>query len=411
MSLRAVALVALAALAGCSEKAAPPTAGADAVALPRTAAEVKALIASETKRPPRVPDPEVDASTIVRAAEARGLGELPSGQGAIVRWLQAALDAAPGDLYLFVGTWHDAPGHIDAFRRLVGPGGLRGLTLIAAEQFRGDGVWKGVPPEAQRGDGALLSAWSARGDAAAFAALAGRHRESDYAAWKLGYEETALDLLVSARAAGTPIVGCDMPAALQGLSGSEGELRNRLREVHCLRSLPISSPRRVAMIWGQAHVRSSGIARFVPASATVIAIHVVGRRQVAGAVEIGLASRFMMNDPVLIPLGEREAALVLPDETLGGHVDRVLTSIDDGATTTGLMATAEVGGTLAVGSRSFAVGREAVSVPLAAGDHTYAFTAKGCTVLGAARLAVGHRVEISFDPEAKLTTYVERAPR
>ena len=408
---RALAALALVTLAGACSKKPPPAVDRGAAAfpaLPTTPSEVDALIARETQRAPPDPDPDLDASTILKAAEARGLGALPSGQAGIVRWIEAELHRAKGDAYLLFGTWHDAPGQIDAFRRLIGPGGLTGPLLVAVEQFRADGAWQGAPPEAQAGDGALLDAWSSRGDRGAFAALAEQHRESDYAAWKLGYEETALDMLVSARAAGNRVAGCDMPSRLQTLSGAKGEARNRLREIHCLRSLPVGSPRRVAMIWGEAHVRRSGIVRFLPGSATVLSIHVYGRRQVAGAVEIGLASRLTVNDPVLVPLREGECALILPDEALGGRVDRVLASSDEGGFVTGLTASAEIEGVLAVGDRKVPVGREPVTVPLAPGDYTYGFTAKGRSIVGALKLSPGHRVEVGFDPEGKATSYVER---
>ena len=143
------------------------------------------------------------------------------------------------------------------------------------------------------GDGALLDAYLVRGDVEAFAGLARRHRDADYAAWKLGYEFTVLDLLIAARAGGLRFRGCDMPAALQERSrASQGpSLRHRLREIHCVHSLPPSGgkPRRAALLWGDAHLGADGLRRFLPPAAAVLSVHLVGKRLEPGALEIALA--------------------------------------------------------------------------------------------------------------------------
>ena len=407
---RVLALLLLAACSGKNPPSGERTGRAAFPALPRTPADLTALIAAETRRPPPPTEPELDAAAIVAAAESRGLGTLPSGYPAIVRWIQAALDGGRPDGYLLFGTYHDAPGQLDAFRRLVGPAGIRGLHLVAAEQFRADGEWQGAPLEAQRGDGPLLDLWGTTGDRAAFGKLAEHHRDGDYAAWKLGYEEAVLDLLVNARATAVRLVGCDMPAALQDLSGAPpGESRNRLREIHCLRSLPITWPRRAALVWGDAHVRRDGLIRFLSPGASVIAIHAFGQRQGGGVVEPALGKQLAVVEPVLVPIGPDEAALLLPDETMGAHVDRVLAPLDDGARLTGVTATARRDGTLFLDARSFPVGREPLAVPLDPGDHTYAYVGGGLRLVGAVRVLAGHRVDLDFDGEARLVSYVERA--
>ncbi|MFT3773096.1 MAG: hypothetical protein QM820_47555 [Minicystis sp.] len=401
-------------LAACSGKKPPAgttTGTAVFPTLPRTPAEVTDLIEKETRRLPPPTEPELDAGAILAAAEARGLGTLPAGNVQILRWIQAGIQRTASDAYFLFGTYHDAPGQLDAFRRIVGPGGLRGLHVVAAEQFRADGEWQGAPIDAQRGDNPLLELWSMKGDRLAFEKLAERHRDGDYAAWKLGYEDAVLDLLVNARATGVRFVGCDMPAQLQELSGAPpGELRNRLREIHCLRSLPITWPRRAALIWGDAHVRRSGLVRFITSGAAVYVVHAFGQRQGGGTVEPALGKKLVVNDPVLVPLGEAEAALLLPDAILGGHVDRVLTT-EGSAITTGVTVRSEVPGTFAASWVSAPVGREPVRVALEAGDHAYAFTAGDRRIVGALHLEAGHHVELGFDPEARLTSYVERAPR
>jgi hypothetical protein len=406
-----LAVLAAAVLAACTERATPPP----FPALPVTPEAVADLVARETQRPPRGPAREVDAAAILAAVSADP-GAVVAGDGPVTRWIQAALDRAGGDAYLIVGAWHDAPGHVEAFRRLVGPGGLRGLGVVAVELFRADGAWGGVPSEVQRGDGAALDAYVTRGDLSAFADLERRHRDVDYAAWKLGYEATVLDLVVNARATGVRFAGCDMPAALQERSGAPpGEARHRLREIHCLRSLPPAPPgrpRRAALLWGDAHVRAEGILRFLPPTATALSIHLIGRRIEPGPVEALLAKELGVVEPALVPLGPDEAALLLPDATLGARVDRVLTGPEAGASTApGLTVRAEGPGVLVVGGRSVPVGAAAVEIPLPEGDHSYVYAGGGKRVVGALRIDPGHRVELAFDPRSGLTSYVDRAPR
>ena len=402
-------------LAACSERAAPPSvtstpppppAAPAFPPRPTTPAAAADLVARETLRTPG-PAREVGAAEILAAIAARP-GAVVAGDGPVTRWIQAFLDRAPGAAYLLFGTWHDAPGQIESFRRRVGPGGLRGLTVVAVELFRADGAWGGAPAELQRGDGAAIDAYVAHGDLEAFAGLARSHRGVDYVAWKLGYEATVLDLLVNARATGVRFLGCDMPAGLQEKTGAPpGEVRHRLREIHCLRSLPPTPggrPRRAALLWGDAHVKAEGLIRFVPPAAAALSIHLVGRRLEPGPMEAALAKELSVVEPALVPLGPDEAALILPDATLGARVDRVLTGPEAGeAVAPGLAVRAEVPGVLVVGERSVPVGPEAVVIPLPEGEHAYVYVGGGRRVVGALRLDRGHRVELSFDPRSGLT--------
>ena len=370
----------------------------------------------ETARPV-AGDPEVSAATIL-AAIAQRPGAVVAGDAAVARWIQGFLDRARGDAYVLFGTWHDAPGQIDAFRRLVGPGGLRGLNVVAVELFRADGAWAGVPVELSRGDGAAIDAYVSQGDPEAFTGLARSHRDADYAAWKLGYEPTVLDLLVNARATGVRFLGCDMPPALQARSGAPpGDLRLRLREIHCLRSLPPTpggKPRRAAMLWGDAHVRPSGLRRFLPPAAAVLSLHVFGHHLSPGPFETALARELSVVEPTLVPLGPEEAALLLPDEVLGGHVDRVLATADPGEVLEpGLVVACArtSAGVLVLGGRTELVGPAPVAIPMSEGEHTYVFTGGGRRVVGALRMAAWHRVTLDFGVRSGLTGYSERAPR
>jgi hypothetical protein len=419
------ASLAIALLAACSERTSLPspsparTASASAAPsatfpeLPVTTEAVAELVRRETARP-IAPERAADAAAILAAIAARPAA-IVAGDRAMTRWIQSFLDRAGGDAYVLVGTWHDAPGQIDAFRRLVGPGGLRGLDVVAVELFRADGAWAGAPLELQRGDGAAIAAYLDSGDREAFAGLALRHRDGDYAAWKLGFEPSALDLLVNARATAVRLLGCDMPQALQERSGAPpGDLRNRLREIHCLHALPPplpGRPRRAALLWGDAHVQPGGLRRFLPTAAAVLSLHVLGRRMEPGPAETALARELSVVEPALVPLGPEEAVILLPDATLGGRIDRVLARAEPGeAVPPGLSVRTPEAGVLSSGERSMPVGPEGVTLGLPEGDHTYMISAGRRRVVGAVRIEAGHRVELGFDPRAGLVSYVERVP-
>jgi len=418
----AALLAAAAAVGACSERRPPPSprpVASVAIAqpafpdLPTTPDAVTELVRRETARPVG-PERDVDATEILATIAARP-ETIVAGEGPVTRWIQRFLDAAGGDAYVLFGVWHDAPGQVEAFRRLAGPGGLRGLTVVATELFRADGDWGGVPIEVQRGDGAAIDAYVTDGEAEAFAGLTRSHRDADYAAWKLGFEPVVLDLLVNARATGVRFLGCDMPAALQERSGARpGGALLRLREIHCLRSLPPEPrgrPRRAALLWGQAHLQQRGLRRFLSPGTAVLGLHVFGRRLGGGVVETALSKELDVLEPALVPLGEGEAALLLPDAQVGGRIDRVLVAAEPGeAVTPGVTARAEVPGVLVVGERSVEVGREPVAIALREGEHGFVFRGGGRRVVGAVRLEAGHRVELGFDAKGGVTSYVERAP-
>ena len=305
-----------------------------------------------------MPDSELEADALLRRLTGPGpqWSAVVAGEEGTRSCVQGVLDRATAgrhDAFVLFGTFHDAPGQIDAFRWLIGPGGLRHLTAVAAEQFRATGAWRGVPPEAQRGDDADIAAYLEHGERGAFERLAERHRESDYAAWKLGYEPSVLELLVTARADergahGARFTGCDMPTRTQELVAAlPDEARRRLREIDCLMALAAldeparatrgasksgASPRpaaRVATIWGQAHVQS--IRRFLPPSADVLSLYVFGYRPGDETTEAKLARHLALVDPVIVPLNARGdvAALLYPDAVLGASVDCVRERADD----------------------------------------------------------------------------------
>ncbi len=413
-------LVVAALLAACGSPA-PSGASASAFAssappwpaLPRTPSEARALIEARTTRSPAggVADEAFGADALARAV-ASPPSPIIAGASAIVSSLQAKLDAAgERDAHLLVGTLHDAGGQIDFFRRLVGPGGLRGLTAVAVEQWRSDGHWAGLSMDVQRGDDADLTAYVRRGDSLALARLAEGHARTDYASWKFAYEPAVLELAVSARAGGVALCGCDMPdpvkKAVESLSDDD---RLRLRELHCALSLPEGpKPRRVALAWGQSHVRPGGLPRFLPADAVVLSVSLFGHRGGEGTVEHDLGKRLGVVDPVLVPLDAAgaEAALLLPAGDLGVEVTRVREAAA-GPDAELRVSVLEGSATLYVGPRTLRIEAYPKVMPLQPGDTAYVLEAGDTRYVGALERRAGRTFEIVLDPRRRALSLTQR---
>ncbi len=391
------------------------------------------------RREPDLASADLSADALLARASAHGWGTLVTGEGEIVAWLQSFLDGATRSgraTYVLWGTYHDAPGQVEAFERVIGPGGLRGLTLVAAEQFRADGDWRGAPKEAERGDDLELASYVERGDLAAFDELSRRQSAGDYAAWKFGYERTMTDLLVTARAvassheAGQPglrFAGCDMPAPVaEMLKGLPDDALLRLRELHCLSSLPAPSSRvRAAMLWGQEHVRPGALRRFLPPDAAVLSVYVFGYRSAPESAESGLRAKLALADPVLIPLdgtpGQRpeHVALLYPDAALGASVDRVRDrSVPAEARAPGLYVRASGGGHFTIGERTFPIAEgQELHVDVANDERTFSLETASVRFVGSVRVPRGGELALGFSPGERSMTLVEhgsastRAPR
>jgi hypothetical protein len=408
-----------------SDAACPPARTRRWPALPRTRGGIELLVRARARRP-LAPEPATDPAAILARLDAREVRWL-AGEGPVRRALEARLARASRegrDAYLLLGTFHDSALQIQSFRRLVGPGGIAGLDAIVVEQFDADGGWDGLPLEAQTGDGPLLARYLARGESEAFAALAARQDRDDYTAWKYGYLSSVMDLVVAARAAGTPLLGCDMPRALQLLVAHTGSELYRLRELHCLLALEeeLGSRRlagrglRVAMLWGQDHVKPHGVRRFLPRDALVISCYLLGGRPGSLTPEAQLARRLIVNDPVLLPLDREghEVALLLPGSDLGGEVDRARDRLDLPAPAGGhaaVRARTTEPGLLRVGAVTLKVGAAEASVPLPAGDHPYLFAAGPRRIAGALSLRAGESAVFFFEPARRRTGIVYEGNR
>lgn len=381
--------------------------------LPRTPDAVQRLASTTTTRPSRYARPvkELDATVLFAKLGATGLARAIAGKEAIRRALVAKVGAGGGDGYLLVGGNHDSREQVEAFRRLVEiPGSY---THVGLEVLAADGHWSGVPDADQRGATAELEAYLARGDAASLAALGAAHEASDYAAWKLGFAEAAVDLAVAARAGAFALVPLDMPTSVKAPLHDLGDALLDVREMHAsftLRgALGGARPARVAMLLGDAHVGQGGLGRFLPRDAAVVTVHLLGGRHRASAT--ATAPKVVLDAPVLFPRDEAsdELVLVLPDTSTAGDVDRVRTR-EGAAGETEVSFAAEGGGTLHVGGTTHPLGPKPTRVALAEGAATYVLEGKDGVVVGALDVARGARIEVRFDASRRTTRIEERLP-
>jgi hypothetical protein len=388
--------------------------------LPGTPADAEALVRAHTRRDPAGPGvarPDLSpASLLERLSSDRA--RVIAGHEAIVAYLEermARAAAAGRSSYLLWGTFHDSAVQVEAFRRLLGPEGLRSLSGVVVEQLDADGRWRDLPAGLQAGDDAAIEAFLRDGDAASYRGLAAKQRRVNYTGWKYGYVPVVLDLLVAARAHRTPVRGCDMPRPLQRRAERAGELLARLRELHCLLALESTRGvrlRRVAMLWGQDHVAPHGLRRFIPEPALVLSCYVLGGRPGTLTPEARLRPRLVVNDPLLLALDEPEEqlAVLLPGADLGGELERARGPLEVVAQPG--RGELEVGstspGTLLLGTRRVAVGPRETVVELPAGAHTYRVRAReaGRVVLfiGAVEVPAGGRTRLLLDARRRSTS-------
>lgn len=380
MRARCLALIVVA--AGCGdtcEKTQPPRIEAVPAptpwpTMPATAAEAEALVAKHTKRPIAAPK-EID---IVRALDHEGA---VGGWRAIFDWLRAR--AGTGDAWVLVGTHHDSAAPIMAFRRLLDPDAPLAWTRVVIEQLRADGEWKGLDVEAQRGDSSDLSAFG-HGSDVAFERLLAAQEANDYAAWKYGYTRVVLDVAGAAR---SRLSACDAPREVADRFPEASRLR--LRELHCALSLERDlrpGPRRIAMLWGEAHVRPEGFPRFVAPEARVVTIR-IPRETPAPVV-----------DPVLLPDGD-DAVLLIPSDSrneLSDHVREPDASLVPHRVRV-------------TGRGEIRVGGRAVGDALAAGTHPFTLWAGGkLRAIGVLEMPKDGALDIRIEDPPPIVTITTR---
>ncbi len=403
---------------GCARPAPPPR-GEGWGAFPANAAEVSLARSRLSRRAPSVSRaPELDAAAIRSHPGLRGHGAIAVGWPQIAAWLDRALGGGGGKgSYLLFGVHHDSAGQMDAVRRLIGPGGVPGLTHVFLEQMRGGGRWDGAPPADQAGDDAALARWLDTGSARDFAALEAAQELHDYAAWKFGYVDGVLAVAAAARARTITLRGCDAPRALLDKSHLPEDAKLRARELHCgmVMRQALSrrtAPARVALAWGQAHLEPGALAAVLPEDARVVTVHVVGQRADADRAATALVAR----EPVLLPTGDAQAILLLPEPCEAGVVDRVRrprTEEDDplGAilAQTTEPASLYVSTGTAVARTDLRPGR-AVLVTLPAGAHAYVVRATSLAMVGSVVTSADTSVSLRFDPGRRTTEVVQSGP-
>jgi hypothetical protein len=404
--------------------AAPSAASASAASpaaawppLPRDGVAVGALIEAETRTTPAAALPPLTVDPIVAALrDGVRRSSLATGLRPIAEALGKRIEGAAhrgASVYLMFGSFHDAPGQLDAFRQLVGPLGITPAPLVALEQLQADGAWTGVDGN-QAGDDAPLRRYLASGEAGALAELEESQRERNYTAWKYDYVERVTDLVTTVRAAGRELCGCDMPSTLQARVradlGEEGEV---LRDLHCALALRRAlagspPPHRVAVFVGDAHLAPRRLARFLPADAEILRIHLLGMRGEGTGLEHALGQRLVTLEPVLAPVAETRFVLLLPDARLGLGVDRVRTSEAIDAGDRHQLIFEGFGGTAQVGrERAELSGTTRVSV--SPGRVPFFLDAPDRAIAGSVDLPAGGSVTLSREPDGVIRI-VSRAP-
>ena len=402
--------------------------------LPLTPEAAAELVRRETVRPPasardaahdggdpHTPGPaghDVDAAAILAAVAARP-GAVVAGEGPAARSNQGFLDSGRGRrLRALRHLARRRPARSTRSGASSGPGGCWGLNVVAVELFRADGAWAGAPIELSRGDGAAIDAYVAQGDPEAFAGLARSDRDAKttLCAWKLGYEATVLDLPCQRARHGGPLPRLRHAARLQEKSGAPGDLRLRLREIDCPRSLPPvpgGRPRRAAMLWGEAHVKPDGLRRFLPLSAAALSLHVFGRRLSAGPVEAGARPRALRRGAGARarPARTRPRCCCPTRRSTATSIGCSRPRSRARPSRPGVVAHADEAGVLVLGERWVPSGRSRSRSRCRQATTPTCSREAGGGWWGRWRIDAGHQVELDFEVKSGLTRYVERAPR
>jgi len=415
---------------GCRRAAAPAgrfdAAGARPVAwpaLPRDPSQAAALIAAATRRSlaphPRAAVPRTAEAVLALLRQRQRERRVVAGWSAIVRWLEARLRSRGG--YLLWGTFHDAGGQLEAFRRLVGPTGIRGLDVVALEQLVADGHWSGLAPIAQRGSTAALAAYLSRGDPAAYRRLLRDQIEQNHTAWKFRYLDGVMDIVQAARATATRLIACDMPGSLQRRLRPLGQQQtDRLRELHCLWTVDgalggARRPSRVAMAWGPSHLEEEGVPRFLDPALPLVALYVIGNRPGPAGLEAELGRRLALTDPLLVPVDGQRQLVLLAGPDLAARLDRSrdwLARALPAELAHAAQVTSGAAGVLHVASRVIAIPAQAdpVSVELEPGGEAFLFEAGALLLAGRLPVPRGGATELDLDPRSRGVRLLLRIP-
>ena len=380
--------------------------------LPRTAKDVGAVVRERANRPaaPRL------VPTFEEVRAGLGAADVAVGEDLIARSLDAWLTADDKPAYVLFGAYHDAPAHLDAFRSITTR--MSHLWAVALEPLRTSGAWEGAPrPES---DDADLAMFFASGDAGALARLTWRQSESDYAAWKFGYVPTVLDVVVAARGAGQPVYGCDLPAALRDAAIDGDDAMTALREAHCALSVreqlrkqgpahlapgavyddDVPPPPRAAFFVGANHAGPGGVGRFLQEAARLRPVYILGGRP-----DAGLPPGVSIFDPLLVPLRDGGAVLLLPTADGPALLDRARNAqgtvqppkADLGLPRATIFFSSPSPMRAAVDDAKVSVGPAGEWVPVRAGTHACVLEQEGKTYAFALDVPGAGHVEVRLD--------------
>ncbi len=326
---------------GCPKSEAPSQPVQPWPSLPKNAAQAKRFIDQYTRNAPTKPQSAPNAAQIRAAltAAARS-GQLVAGWSPIAEALSStitgSLKAEDARAYLLFGVFHDSAPQIDAFARLAGPMGVEGVQSWALELFDAPGRWAGITGRDSVAEQVLLDRIAASPHLrspqaqAALRALKKQQARSHYAAWKYDYLQAVVALPGRAKAANQRILACDTPTEIQQrMMDCCGEGGLELRDLHCALTLRAAAPGVVALLWGQAHLRSDRLPRFLPAGAALHRVYVFGARPSEFGAEVALAKTLAISGPLWMPWGRGRSILLLSGPKLQAKVDRVRTEVED----------------------------------------------------------------------------------
>jgi hypothetical protein len=369
--------------------------------LPRTVEGVRALVDSLGPTPIATGFAPVTADELVAAVEAGvAAATVAAGWQAIVQAIDRRLDAAMarrGVAIALFGCHHDSAAQIDAFARIVGPLGSKGVRIVGLELLQTRGRWRdaaSAEASASDGDDDAVAAYGATGSREALEQLLAGQREHDYTAWKFGYLDRVVELFVAVRAADRRMIACDLSSRLQRELLGLGPEIDRLREASCALALADAfsshAPRRAALLWGSAHLADGGLPRVLAQLGDVSRIEMIGGRPGEVGVDAAVARRLVVIDPLLVPVADR-MVLVLSN-VAAASIDRVREISGSPAGAVGKVSVAGVPGVWWAGGKR-AVGGAAISLP--PGPHAFAVPLRDRLVVGG--LHVPDRGQVAID--------------
>jgi len=401
-------------MAGACEK----TRSADAwPPLPQDSDQAARLVAGHTRRPAAGGILQVSADQLLTQLKyGVERGEAVGGMDGLVFWIWRKVSAAGRagkSSYVLWGTYHDSAAQIEAFADLTGPLGLSGLDAVTVEQFNADGRWAGAPAGEQKGDSAQLRAWLQTGSRPVLEKILHDQIAENYTGWKYGVLPAFMRLLAQARAADRWLLGCDMPVALQQRINPTG-MPDRLRELHCLLALrhelgnrPL--PHRVAMLWGQGHLAPEGVQRFLPEDDLVLPLYVFGGRFSRHGLEADLAGRLAVTDPLMIPFGDKDFVVLLPDDQIGARKELKHDPTEAPLAPEQrrlLSVTSSRPGTIRIGVQSLKVSEEPQTMKLEPGLHVFLFAHEGGLLCGAITMPPDGALALDLEPERRFVEVI-----